>query len=58
VCDGGTGFLCDSVEEMADAVRAARRLSADAGREHARRRFSADAMVEGYERVYEAVAQL
>jgi glycosyltransferase involved in cell wall biosynthesis len=58
VCDGETGFLCDSVEEMGDAVRAACRLSANACCEQARRRFSADAMVEGYERIYRAVAQL
>jgi glycosyltransferase involved in cell wall biosynthesis len=58
VCDGETGFVCDSVEEMADAVRKSRRLSADACREQARRRFSADAMVEGHERVYCAMVQL
>ena len=53
--DGFTGFLCDSTEEMIEAVDRVATLSPQVCREHAAERFSADAMVGGYEAVYRAV---
>ncbi len=52
---GVTGFLCDTVEEMAAAVEHADALSPAACREHAQRRFSGPAMVARYERVFQRV---
>jgi hypothetical protein len=52
---GKTGFLVDSVEEMADAIRDAGALSPAACRREAEERFSADAMVERYLDLYDEV---
>jgi glycosyltransferase involved in cell wall biosynthesis len=55
VTHGSTGFLCDTTEEMIEAVDGVASLSPQVCREHAAERFSADAMVGSYEAVYRAV---
>jgi glycosyltransferase involved in cell wall biosynthesis len=52
VVDGETGFVCDTPEQMSDAVRAASDLSPQACREHVSATFSSKTMVEKYERLY------
>jgi glycosyltransferase involved in cell wall biosynthesis len=52
VSHGETGFLCDTVEEMTDAVAMVATLSPQACRQSVIERFSGDAMVDGYERLY------
>ena len=49
---GVTGFVLDTVEEMAAAVAHVDELSPAACRRRAQERFSGPAMVAGYERVY------
>ena len=46
--DGRTGFLVESVEAMADAMRRARAIAPETCRASARARFSADSMVAAY----------
>jgi glycosyltransferase involved in cell wall biosynthesis len=55
VADGVTGFVCDTVREMTDAVGQVGRLDRAACRRHVERRFSARAMADGYERAYAQV---
>jgi glycosyltransferase involved in cell wall biosynthesis len=55
VADGVTGFIVESVEEMAAAVDRVGELDPGAMRAWVEQRFSADAMVAGYERVYQQV---
>ncbi|MBA2363562.1 MAG: glycosyltransferase family 4 protein [Chloroflexia bacterium] len=57
VRDGETGFIVDTVEEAAEAVERVPHLGRQACSAWARQRFSAEQMVDGYERVYEALAQ-
>lgn len=52
---GETGFLCDTVDEMAAAVGAVSQLSAESCRAHVARHFSADAMVDRYSAIYERI---
>ena len=52
-----TGFIVDSVEEMANAVRRAECISPQACREHAENHFSAARMADGYERLYAVILQ-
>jgi len=52
---GETGFLVDSVEEMAQAIPATAKLDSEACRREAEARFSSDRMVEGYLELYEQV---
>lgn len=54
---GHTGFLVRDVQEMADAIQATPRLSAEACRDAACRRFSAAVMVERYLVLYHALAR-
>jgi hypothetical protein len=56
IAHGRTGFLVDTVEEMAEAIRSARGLDADLCRAIARERFSLDAMTERYFDLYERLA--
>ena len=49
--DGVTGFICDTVEEMAAAVEQARSIDPNACREHAAK-FRAEVMCRGYEALY------
>ncbi|MFQ5791640.1 MAG: glycosyltransferase family 4 protein [Acidobacteriota bacterium] len=53
--DGVTGFLADSVEDMAAAVGRLDRLDRDPCRRSAKARFSVEAMVDRYEAVYRAL---
>jgi glycosyltransferase involved in cell wall biosynthesis len=53
---GRTGFLVDTVEEMADAIRDAGRLSPGACRRAAEARFSERAMVARYRAAYARIA--
>jgi glycosyltransferase involved in cell wall biosynthesis len=55
VADGVTGFIVESVEEMAAAVDRVGELDPRAMRAWVEQRFSADTMVAGYERVYQQV---
>jgi glycosyltransferase involved in cell wall biosynthesis len=55
VADGVSGFLRDSVEEMAAAVAGTGGLSPRKCRDHVAASFSAEAMVDGYEQVFERV---
>jgi hypothetical protein len=55
VADGETGFIVDSVEEMAAAFDRAGDLDPHAMRAWVQDRFSDEAMVAGYERVYDRV---
>lgn len=50
--DGVTGFVVDSVAEMAEAMRNAGKIAPVACREYARLNFSADQCVRRYRRVY------
>lgn len=52
--DGVTGFLVESVEEMAEAIRKVDRLDRNACRAAAERRFSSERMIGDYFRLYEA----
>lgn len=52
VDDGRTGFLVESVEEMADAIGRAKEINSDDCRSAARRRFSAEPMFEAYVETY------
>ena len=58
IIDGVTGFLCPTIDEMIDAVAAARDLQPQDCRLHVERHFSAGAMVAGYEQVYRAALGL
>jgi glycosyltransferase involved in cell wall biosynthesis len=53
VADGETGFIVESVEEMAAAVDRVGELDPRVLRSRIEERFSAEAMVVGYERAYE-----
>jgi len=53
--DGETGFVVDSVEEMAAAVDRVGELDPHVMRARVKERFSAEAMVAGYERIYQRV---
>jgi glycosyltransferase involved in cell wall biosynthesis len=57
VVDGVTGFVCDTVHEMADAVTRVAGLERRRCREQVERLFSPKAMTQGYERTYRALAQ-
>jgi glycosyltransferase involved in cell wall biosynthesis len=52
VVDGETGYLCDGLDAMVDAVERAGAIDARACRAHVERTFSAENMVRGYESVY------
>jgi glycosyltransferase involved in cell wall biosynthesis len=57
VDDGRTGFIVESVEEMAAAFDRVGDLDPRAMRARVQERFSDEAMVTGYERVYERVLE-
>lgn len=54
--DGVTGFLVESVEEMAEAMGKVHTLSPAACRKTAERRFSKERMIEGYFELYRKIA--
>jgi glycosyltransferase involved in cell wall biosynthesis len=53
--DGRTGFLVDSVEEMAEAIPAAANLDPESCRKEAEARFSSEHMIANYFRLYEEI---
>jgi glycosyltransferase involved in cell wall biosynthesis len=53
IVDGVTGFIVDTVDEMAEAVTRLDTIDPRACRAHVAERFSVDAMVDNYLRVYE-----
>jgi glycosyltransferase involved in cell wall biosynthesis len=55
VADGETGFIVESVEEMAAAVDRLGELDPQLMRARVKERFSAEAMVAGYEHIYQQV---
>ncbi|PBC19336.1 glycosyltransferase family 4 protein [Mesorhizobium sp. WSM4307] len=55
---GKTGFLVNTIEEMAQAIIAASSLDAEACRAEARRRFSLERMISSYMDAYHALARL
>jgi len=55
VADGETGFIVESVEEMAAAVARVGELDPHAMRAVVKEQFSAEAMVAGYEHIYQQV---
>jgi glycosyltransferase involved in cell wall biosynthesis len=55
--DGRTGFLCRSVEEMAEAVDRMGTISPEACRERVAALFSKQVVVDGYERILRAAVE-
>ncbi|MBU1111114.1 glycosyltransferase family 4 protein [Patescibacteria group bacterium] len=55
VVDGKTGFICNSVDEMAEAAKNIDKISRLECRRHVEKNFSVGKMVEGYEKVYERI---
>jgi len=55
IAHGQTGFVCQSVEEVASLIPAALELNRQACREHVLQKFSVSRMVDGYEAAYEQV---
>jgi glycosyltransferase involved in cell wall biosynthesis len=55
VVDGVTGFVCDTLRDMADAVPKVRELDRHACRRHVEQCFSPKTMADGYEKAYEAL---
>src|SRR5438874_3514356 len=53
--DGVTGFIVDSQEEMAEAVRRIRNISPDTCRQQAKIRFDASRMIDDYIKLYESL---
>jgi glycosyltransferase involved in cell wall biosynthesis len=56
VADGVSGFICDDVDDMVDAVSRLDEIDPEECRRHAAR-FAAAAMCEGYERVYDSLVR-
>lgn len=54
---GKTGFLVNTVEEMADAIAAVHSIDPDACREAARTRFSVETMTQNYLHRYESLVE-
>ena len=55
--DGVTGFLCDSLGDMAAAIDAVPKLDRKAARAHVARRFSPAALARMYEQVYQRLLE-
>jgi glycosyltransferase involved in cell wall biosynthesis len=55
IVPGRTGFIADSVEELAEAARHLDRIDRAACRREAEARFSVERMVDDYEAVYAAL---
>ena len=58
IADGATGFLVNSVEDAARAVKRVDEIDGHACRSRVQERFSIDTMVAGYERVYSTIFEL
>lgn len=57
IAHGQTGFVCQSVEEIASLVPAALALDRQACRDHVLNNFSVTQMVNGYEAAYQQILQ-
>jgi glycosyltransferase involved in cell wall biosynthesis len=57
ISHGETGYVVETVAEMADCVAAASRIDPARCREHVRQRFAPAIMAEGYERAYADVIE-
>jgi glycosyltransferase involved in cell wall biosynthesis len=55
VVDGVTGFVADTLHDMAEAIPRVQALDRRACRTHVERHFSPSAMADGYEGAYEAL---
>ncbi|HLH73330.1 MAG TPA: glycosyltransferase family 4 protein [Chloroflexota bacterium] len=53
--DGETGFIVDTLDEMADAISRVDQIDPARCRAHVANLFSADQMIAGYERLYQTV---
>jgi glycosyltransferase involved in cell wall biosynthesis len=53
--DGKTGYIVDSLAEMAQAVKKAGNIDRRACRDHVKRRFSHQNMIDAYERIFENI---
>jgi glycosyltransferase involved in cell wall biosynthesis len=58
VIDGVTGFVADTLHDLAEAIPRVKELDRRACRAHVERCFSPTAMADGYERAYAAVASV
>jgi glycosyltransferase involved in cell wall biosynthesis len=56
VVHGRTGFLADTLVELADAVKRLDEIDRTECRRHVERRFSTARMAEDYERIYDRLA--
>jgi len=56
VVDGVTGFVCDTLHDMIEAVARIPTIDRRACRAHVESHFSAEVMADGYERVYRMLA--
>lgn len=52
ILDGVTGFICDSPDELPDAIREAKSLDPSLCRKHVEDNFGLDRMLHRYERLY------
>jgi len=52
---GRTGFVVDTVEELADAVKRVHTIDRAACRRHVEERFSVERMVDDYESIYRSL---
>ena len=57
IVHGVTGYVVDTVEEMAEAVREIGRIEPARCRDHVRANFSPEMMAQGYEHLYETLAE-
>jgi glycosyltransferase involved in cell wall biosynthesis len=57
VHDGVTGFICETVEQAASAVRQLARIDRASVRRSCEARFSAGAVVDAYERLYDTLVR-
>jgi glycosyltransferase involved in cell wall biosynthesis len=55
IVPGRSGFIADSVEEIAEAARHLDRIDRDACRREVEARFSVERMVDGYEAIYQTL---
>jgi glycosyltransferase involved in cell wall biosynthesis len=56
IAEGESGFIVDSREEMAEAIKRTAEIPAERCRDYARSRFAPAVMTDAYERIYSALA--
>jgi glycosyltransferase involved in cell wall biosynthesis len=57
IAHGKTGFVCDTVEKMIEAVPEAMKLDRQTCRDYVLSRFSVETMVNEYERAFQMVLE-